>query len=145
MTKDNQARERVMQRVRQALSTDFPNVRGRVKRLNVGPPMDYPLAFRVLGENPNIVRSIADRVAEVVRDHPGTVDVNDDWHERIPSFRLVLDQDKARALGVSTASLSQALQAHYTGIPVGQLREQDKLIDIVWRRRRIAGRRGSNR
>lgn len=133
MTKDNQARERVMQRVRQILETDFPAVRGRVKRLNVGPPMDYPLAFRVLGENPNIVRSIADRVAEVVRDHPGTVDVNDDWHDRMPSFRLSLDQDKARALGVSTASLSQALQAHYAGIPVGQLREQDKLIDIVWR------------
>ncbi|ATG91388.1 efflux RND transporter permease subunit [Methylomonas koyamae] len=133
MTKDNQARERVMQRVRQILETDFPNVRGRVKRLNVGPPMDYPLAFRVLGENPNIVRGIAERVAEVVRNHPGTVDVNDDWHDRMPSFRLILDQDKARALGVSTASLSQALQAHYAGIPVGQLREQDKLIDIVWR------------
>jgi len=133
MTKDNVARERVMQHVRQILATDFPAVRGRVKRLNVGPPMDYPLVFRVLGENPNIVRGIADRVAEVVRNHPGTVDVNDDWHERMPSFRLVLDQDKARALGVSTASLSQALQAHYAGIPVGQLREQDKLIDIVWR------------
>ncbi|TPQ25055.1 efflux RND transporter permease subunit [Methylomonas koyamae] len=133
MTKDNQARERVMQRIRQMLETDFPNVRGRVKRLNVGPPMDYPLAFRVLGENPNIVRGIAERVADVVRNHPGTVDVNDDWHDRMPSFRLVLDQDKARALGVSTASLSQALQAHYAGIPVGQLREQDKLIDIVWR------------
>jgi len=133
MTKDNKARERVMQRVRQALSTDFPNVRGRVMRLNVGPPMDYPVVFRVLGENPNIVRGIADRVAEVVRANPNTVDVNDDWHERMPSFRLALDQDKARALGVSTASLSQALQAHYAGIPVGQLREQDKLIDIVWR------------
>jgi multidrug efflux pump len=133
MTKDNVARERVMQHVRQALTTDFPNVRGRVMRLNVGPPMDYPVVFRVLGENPNIVRSIADRVAEVVRANPNTVDVNDDWHERMPSFRLMLDQDKARALGVSTASLSQALQAHYAGIPVGQLREQDKLIDIVWR------------
>jgi len=133
MTQDNVARERVMQRVRQILATDFPAVRGRVKRLNVGPPMDYPLAFRVLGENPNIVRGIAELVAEVVRNHPGTVDVNDDWHDRMPSFRLALDQDKARALGVSTASLSQALQAHYAGIPVGQLREQDKLIDIVWR------------
>ncbi|AEF99176.1 efflux RND transporter permease subunit [Methylomonas methanica] len=135
MTKDNVARERVMQRVRQILATDFPAVRGRVMRLNVGPPMDYPVVFRVLGENPNVVRGIADRVAEVVRANPNTVDVNDDWHERMPSFRLKLDQDKARALGVSTASLSQALQAHYTGIPVGQLREQDKLIDIVWRAR----------
>ena len=133
VTKDNTARERVMQRIRQTLATDFPEVRGRVMRLNVGPPMDYPVVFRVFGEDASRVRMIADQVAEVVRANANTVDVNDDWHERIPSVRLVLDQDKARALGVSTASLSQALQAHYTGIPVGQFREDDKLIDIVWR------------
>lgn len=133
MTRDNLARERVMQRIRQAFATDFPEVRGRVMRLNVGPPMDYPLLFRVFGEDPTIVRTIADRVAEVVRANLNAVDVNDDWHDRIPSLRLALDQDKARALGVSTTSLSQALQAHYTGIPVGQFREGDKLIDIVWR------------
>jgi len=133
MTKDNGARERVMQRVRLAFATDFPGVRGRVMRLNVGPPMDYPVVFRVFGEDPTLLRNIADRVADVVRANPHTVDVNDDWHERIPSFRLLLDQDKARALGVSTSSLSQALQAHYTGITVGQFREDDKLIDIVWR------------
>ena len=103
-----------------ALATDFPDVRGRVMRLNVGPPMDYPVVFRVFGEDPTLLRRLADRVAEVVRANPHTVDVNDDWHERIPSFRLVLDQDKARALGVSTSILSQALQAHYTGIAVGQ-------------------------
>lgn len=133
VTKDNIARERVMQRIRQTLATDFPEVRGRVMRLNVGPPMDYPLVFRVLGEDAGTVRTIAEQVAAIVRANPYTVDVNDDWHERIPAVRLVLDQDKARALGVSTASLSQALQAHYTGITVGQFREKDKLIDIVWR------------
>jgi len=133
MTKDNTARERVMQRIRQAFATDFPQVRGRVMRLNVGPPMDYPLVFRVFGEDPAMVRAIAGRVADVMRANPDTVDVNDDWHDRIPSLRLVLDQDKARALGVSTASLSQALQAHYTGISAGQFREDEKLIDIVWR------------
>jgi multidrug efflux pump len=133
MTKDNGARERVMQRIRDTFATDFPEVRGRVMRLNVGPPMDYPLVFRVLGEDPTLLRQIADRVAEVMRANPHTVDINDDWHERMPSFRLVLDQEKARALGVSTSSLSQVLQAHYMGIPVGQFREDDKLIDIVWR------------
>ena len=133
MTRDNVARERVMQRLRLTFATDFPEVRGRAMRLNVGPPMDYPLVFRVFGEDPTIVRSIAERVAEIVRTNSNTVDVNDDWHDRIPSSRLVLDQDKARALGVSTSSLSQALQAHYTGVPVGQFREDDKLIDIIWR------------
>jgi len=133
MTKDNIARERVMQRIRQTIASDFPEVRGRVMRLNVGPPMDYPLVFRVLGENPDIVRTIADQVTAVVRANPKAVDVNDDWHESRPSFCLMLDQDKARAVGVSTASLAQALQAHYTGLPIGQFREADKLIDIVWR------------
>jgi len=133
VTKDNSARERVMQRIRQALATDFPEVRGRVMRLNVGPPMDYPIVFRVFGDDASKVRVIADQVAEIVRANANTVDVNDDWHERIPSVRLVLDQDKARALGVSTASLSQALQAQYSGIPIGQFRDNDKLIDIIWR------------
>ncbi|MEW6037738.1 MAG: efflux RND transporter permease subunit [Pseudomonadota bacterium] len=135
MTRDNEARERVMRRIRQAFSTDFPEVRGRTMRLNVGPPMDYPIVFRVSGEDPKRVRNIADRVLDVVRANPHTVDVNDDWHDRIPSLRLVLDQEKARALGVTTESLSQALHAHYTGITVGQFREQDELIDIVWRAR----------
>jgi multidrug efflux pump len=133
LTKDNAARERVMQRIRLAFATDFPEVRGRVMRLNVGPPMDYPVVFRVLGEDPMVVRNIADHVTEIMRADPNIVDVNDDWHDRIPSLRLVLDQDKARALGVSTLSLSQTLQAHYAGIPAGQFREGDKLIDIVWR------------
>lgn len=132
-TKDTAARERVMHRIRQAFAKDFPEARGRVMRLNIGPPMDYPLVFRVIGEDADIVRKIADQVSEVVRANTDTVDVNDDWHERIPSVRLTLDRNKALALGVSFAGLSQALQAHYSGITVGQFREADKLIDIVWR------------
>lgn len=132
-TRNTAARERVMQRIRQAFAADFPEARGRVMRLNIGPPMDYPLVFRVIGEDAEMVRKIADQVSDVVRANVNTVDVNDDWHERIPSLRLALDRNKALALGVSTAGLSQALQAHYSGVPVGQFREADKLIDIVWR------------
>lgn len=132
-TRNTAARERVMQRIRQAFAADFPEARGRVMRLNIGPPMDYPLVFRVIGEDAEVVRKIADQVSDVVRANVNTVDVNDDWHERIPSVRLALDRNKALALGVSAAGLSQALQAHYSGIPVGQFREADKLIDIVWR------------
>lgn len=137
MTKDNAVREKVMGRIRQVIATGFPEVRGRVMRLNVGPPMDYPVLFRVFGEQAETVRTIADRVAEIVRANPHTVDINDDWHENKPSIRLELDQDRARAIGVSTLNLSQALQAHYSGIPVGQYREQHKLIDIVWRAEKL--------
>lgn len=133
MTRGLDARERVMDRLRQRFQTDFPQLRGRAMRLDVGPPLEYPVLFRVLGEDPKEVRRIADRVKAIVRSHPETLDVNDDWNERIPSLRIKLDQDKARALGVSSLSLSQTLQSHYTGVTVGQFREDDKLIDIVWR------------
>jgi multidrug efflux pump len=133
MTRDKAARERVLHRLRQVFQTDFPQVRGRIMRLDVGPPQEYPVLFRVLGEDPSEVRRIADRVKAVMRANPHTVDVNDDWDERLPSLRLKLDQDKARALGVSSLSLAQALRGHYSGLPVGQLREGNELIDIVWR------------
>ena len=137
LSKDNQARERLRQRIRTVLDTDFPQVRGRVARLDVGPPVEYPLVFRVTGENAETLRRIADQVTHIIRDNPYTLDVNDDWHERLPALHLSLDQDKARALGVTTQSLSQTLQAHYSGITLGQLRENDKLIDIVWRSKQL--------
>jgi multidrug efflux pump len=133
LTRDKAARERVLHRLRQVFQTDFPQLRGRISRLDVGPPQEYPVLFRVLGEDAAEVRRIAERVKAVVRAHPHTVDVNDDWNERIPSLRLKLDQDKARALGVSSLSLAQALRSHYVGLPVGQFREGNELIDIVWR------------
>ncbi|WP_045226282.1 efflux RND transporter permease subunit [Methyloterricola oryzae] len=133
MTRDKAARERVLHRLRELFQTDFPQLRGRVMRLDVGPPQEYPVLFRVLGEKPAEVRRIADRVKGVVRANPHTVDVNDDWDERLPSLRLKLDQDKARALGVSSLSLAQALRGHYSGLPVGQFREGNEIIDIVWR------------
>jgi len=133
MTHDKAARERVLHRLRALFQTDFPKVRGRVMRLDVGPPQEYPVLFRVLGEDPAQVRRIAERVKAIVRANPHTLDVNDDWDERLPALRLKLDQDKARALGVSSLSLAQALRGHYLGLPVGQFREGNELIDIVWR------------
>jgi multidrug efflux pump len=138
MTKDNEAREHVRQRLLEQLATNFPGVRGRVNRLAVGPPADYPILFRVVGDDPLRLRPIADEVAEIVRHHPSTIDVNDDWHERRPAIALALDQDKARALGVTSESLAQALQAQYTGSTAGQYREGNELIDIVWRAKREA-------
>jgi multidrug efflux pump len=135
MTKDNAARERVRRRLHEELP-NHPEFRGRVNRLAVGPPFEYPLMFRVTGDDPARVREIADRLAEVVRKNPRAVDVNDDWHERIPTVTLDLDQEKARALGVSGESIAQALQAHYSGLVVGQYREANDLIDIVWRAQR---------
>ena len=134
-TKDNVARERVRRRLLEALA-EFPEFRGRVNRLAVGPPFEYPLLFRVTGDDPKRVREIAEEVAEVVRRDQRSVDVNDDWHERLPTVTLALDQEKARALGVTSESIAQAMQAQYSGLVVGQYREGNDLIDIVWRAKR---------
>jgi len=142
MTKDNKTRETVKQRLEEHLTRDFAGVQGRVQRLAVGPPLEYPVEFRVRGPDAGKVREIADQVAAVMREQRAAVDVGDDWREQIAAVRLAVDQDRARALGVSTESVGATLQAHFSGIPVGQYREQNKLIPILWRgdpveRRRI--------
>ena len=141
LSADNEARERVMQRIRALLAKEFPQVRGRTLRLQVGPPLDYPVAFRVVGEDPVTVRQYADQVAATMRHDPDLVDVTDDWAQAVRTLRLEIDQDKARAVGVSSRSIAQALQAEQSGIKVGEFRERDQLIDIVWRAR--ASDRGS--
>jgi multidrug efflux pump subunit AcrB len=112
---------------------EFAELRGRVQLLPNGPPVAYPVQFRVEGDDPARVRSIADRVKELVRANENTVGVNDNWNENIKQLRLILDQDKARALGVSTQLLARAAQAILSGAVIGQYREGDELIDIVLR------------
>ncbi|MDB6045789.1 MAG: multidrug transporter AcrB [Gammaproteobacteria bacterium] len=133
VARDNQARERVRSRLQPLLERTFAGVHARVQRMAVGPPIDYPIAYRVTGPDPGVVRVIATRVAKILAANPKTHDVVDDWRERVLSAALDVDQDRARALGVTSAVISQALQAHFTGITVGQYREGNKLIDIVWR------------
>ncbi len=133
LTPDSEARERVMHRLRRVLDDEFPNLRGRCLRLSVGPPVEYPLLFRVIGPDAGRVREIVEQVKDVMRRHPAVLDVNDDWSQRRPVARLELDQSRVRALGVSSQGVSAALQAHYSGMPLAQWRDGDQLIDIVWR------------
>ncbi len=128
-------RERNALRVRmiELFRNDFPNLRGRVKLLPNGPPVPYPVQFRVQGTEVATVRSIADQVKDVVRANPNTVGVNDNWNEQVKSLKLTLDQDKARALGVSSQALAKAAQTILSGTTVAQFREGNELIDIVLR------------
>ncbi|GAA5234682.1 efflux RND transporter permease subunit [Verticiella sediminum] len=111
----------------------FPQARARVQPLSSGPPVAYPVQFRVTGADPREVRRIADEVRAIVYRNPNTRGVNDNWNNDMKILRLALDQDKARALGVSTSTLQQATQMLLAGVPIGTLREDDKLIDIVLR------------
>jgi len=133
MTKGGEARERVVGKLRKLLDERFANVRGRVNRLENGPPVGYPVQFRVYGNDPAKVREIAARVSAVVRSEPHVRAVNEDWAERVKRVRVDVDQDKARALGVSSVQIKAALQASLSGTPVTQYREDDQAIAVMAR------------
>ncbi|WXL27107.1 efflux RND transporter permease subunit [Ectopseudomonas mendocina] len=115
------------------LPQEFPTLRTRVARLENGPPVGYPVQFRVSGEHIDEVRRLARMVADKVRENPHVTNVHLDWEEPSKLVRLVVDQERARALGVSTKDLSSFLQSTLTGTPVSQFREDNELIDIQLR------------
>ena len=130
---DSAARDALRLRIEAAFRNDFPEVRGRVKLLPNGPPVAYPVQFQVLGPDIGIVRTLADEVKDVMRANPNTVGVNDNWNEAVKVLRLDLDQDKLRALGVTSQAVRRVINTTLTGTPVGQFRETNRLIDIVVR------------
>ncbi|NRF68633.1 efflux RND transporter permease subunit [Aquincola sp. S2] len=133
LPKDLATRERLRKSLPALLASEFPEARGRVKLLPNGPPVAYPVMFRVVGPDPKQVRLWADQAKDIVRANPKMRGVNDNWNEQVKVLKLDVDQDKARALGVSSQSVAQASRAIFTGITVGQYREGDKLVDIVLR------------
>lgn len=128
-----EARAGVRQHILGLLKSQFPHLRGRVKLLPNGPPVQYPVQFRVMGPDMGGVRKIADQVKAIMVANPNTVGVNDNWNENVKVLRLDIDQDKARALGVSTGSISQVTQTVLSGAPIAQYRDGDRLLDIVMR------------
>ena len=115
------------------LGEEFPTLRTRVTRLENGPPVGYPVQFRVTGERIEEVRALARQVAEKVRDNPHVSNVHLDWEEPSKVVFLKVDQERARALGVSTADLSSFLRSSLTGSSVSQYREGNELIEILLR------------
>jgi multidrug efflux pump len=133
MTKDLVARERVVAALDDLFKKDFEAVRARVQRLQNGPPVSYPVMFRVLGDDPQQVRQVAEQVRQVFKADPATRDINFDWNELAKTVRLEVDQAKARALGVDSQALGNTLQTLLTGITVTQYRERTESIDVVAR------------
>jgi multidrug efflux pump subunit AcrB len=128
-----QAREQLRQKILDVFKSDFPEVRGRVKLLPNGPPVPYPVQFQVMGPDIGVVRNFADQVKEVMRANPNAVGVNDNWNESVKVLRLDLDQDKLRALGVTSQAVRRVANTVLSGTPIGQFRESNRLIDIVVR------------
>jgi len=115
------------------LDEQFPDLRSRVTRLENGPPVGYPVQFRVTGEHIEQVRALARQVAAKVRENVHVVNVHLDWEEPSKVVFLDIDQDRARALGVTTAHLSSFLKSSLTGSTVSQYREDNELIEILLR------------
>ncbi len=133
LAQDLPARKQLLTQLPGLLAQEFPEVRGRVKLLPNGPPVPYPVQFRVAGPDPQVLRGLADEVKQAMRQNTHMRGVNDNWNESVKSIRLEVDQAKARALGVSSQSIAQASRVSLGGSSVGQFRDGDKLIDIVLR------------
>ena len=134
LSRDVEARERIKARLERALVDGaLPEARVRVDRFNFGPPVGFPVQFRVIGPDVTKVRPIAYQVRHIMRANPDAIDPHLDWNERMPSVRLEVDQDRARALGLSVQDVSQTLQTLLSGFTVTTLRSGVEKIDVVAR------------
>jgi len=134
VTKDLDARERVKARLEHAVAEGaVPEARARVDRFTFGPPVGFPVQFRIVGPDPMKVRAIADQVRAVMEENPKIVDPHLNWGEEVKSIRLEVDQDRARALGLTPQDVSQMLQTLLSGYVVTQYREGIEHIDVVAR------------
>ncbi|TBW40955.1 efflux RND transporter permease subunit [Siculibacillus lacustris] len=133
VAKDLPARERLVGAIRGLLSRDFPSIRFKVDKLFNGPPVGWAAQMRVTGPDRREVRRLADRVTEAFRADPVVSTVHDDWLEPVPALRLVVDQDRARALGVTSQVIRRTLQAALSGAPIGEFRDGDETVSIQLR------------
>ncbi|MEY9199558.1 multidrug efflux pump [Sinorhizobium fredii] len=133
MAKDEPARERLIVKLRSILADDFPSIRAKVDRLFLGPPTGWPVQIRVMGPDRQEVRRIADQVKAKFNENPLLGAIHDDWLEPVPAMKLVIDQDRARALGVTSQRIRQMLQAAMSGVPLDDFRDGEETVSIVAR------------
>lgn len=128
-----EAREKIRHQLSAMLQEEFPEVRARARLFPNGPPISYPVIFRVIGDDPEKLRVIADQVKTIVRDDVAMRGVNDSWSEKIKLLNLTIDQQRARALGVTSSDVATAGQTFLSGLPIGQYRENNDQIPIILR------------
>jgi multidrug efflux pump len=131
--KDIAARQRLEARLERLLADEFPSVVGRVYPLELGPPVGWPLQYRVLGPDLGKLRDIAMRVAQVIATAPQTRRINFQWMEPQRQLRVAIDQDEARRLGLSSATVATMLDTAISGATVTQVRDNIYLVNVVVR------------
>jgi multidrug efflux pump subunit AcrB len=133
VTKGPTVRGNVLARIEKAFATDFDALMARVTPLELGPPVGWPLKFRVSGPDPDKARELALSFAQVLGQNPNTRNINYDWNENAKVIKVDVDQDRARALGISSQQLANNINAVLSGTRITQLRDSVYLIDIVAR------------
>src|SRR5262249_32031100 len=134
VTKNVEGGERVKGRLHRALADGaLPEARTRVDPFNFGPPVGFPVQFRVVGPDPMKVRAIAEDVRAVMATNRKIIDPHLNWGEQVKSIRLEVDQDRARALGLTPQEVAQNLQTLLSGLPLTDYREGLDHIDVVAR------------
>jgi multidrug efflux pump subunit AcrB len=134
MTTGAEARERLKAKLERAIADGaVPGARVRIDRLNFGPPVGFPVQFRLIGPDQNKLREIGAEVRQIVRRNPDAHDVQFDWNEQAKVIRLEVDQDRARTLGLTPQEISFTLQALLAGYKIAEYRERIDLIPVVAR------------
>lgn len=133
-TADAHARDALKRRMRERIADgEFPAARVRVTQLLFGPPVPFPVVFRVSGPDLSLLRSLSEEVRQVVAANPLTKDAFLDWGERSSAYRLVLDQDRLRLLGFTPDEVKSQLNALLSGNPITEVREGNRTVSVVVR------------
>ncbi|HEY8063676.1 MAG TPA: efflux RND transporter permease subunit [Methylosinus sp.] len=134
VAKDLEAREHLKQKLTKALDEGaVSQARARVDRFNFGPPVGFPVQFRVIGRDPMETRAIAYRLRDLMREDKAIVEPHLQWNEQTPAVRLVIDQDRARALGLTPQEVAGRLQMLVSGVTITSLRDGIDRVDVVAR------------
>ena len=133
VTKGLQERDRLKAKLEQVLANEFPNIVARVYPLELGPPVGWPVQYRVIGPEPDRVRAIALEVAQIIGSEPDAGNINYNWMEPARTVMIRVDQDQARLLGLSSQDLAQSLNAVVSGITATQVRSGIYLVDVLVR------------
>ena len=134
VSKDVEARERIKEKIEKAVADGaLPEARVRVDRFNFGPPVGFPVQFRVVGPDTNKVREVAYQVRDVMRTEKRLIEPQLDWNEQTPYLKLVVDQERARALGLTPQDVSQSLAFLISGVPVTTVRDGVEKVGVVAR------------
>jgi multidrug efflux pump len=134
VSKDVEARERIKARLEGAIAEGaLSEARVRVDRFNFGPPVGFPVQFRVIGPDAGKVREIAYHVRDVMRADPRVIDPHLNWNEQAPYLKLVVDQDRVRAMGMTPQDIAESLSMLISGLPITTVRDGIEKVEVVAR------------